>query len=106
MSISQVPPETPEQHDLRFPKLTGAQIAQLKASGRPRRVNPGDILFDQGSPSPGIFVVLTGSLEIAGLSNGVESILSILGPAEFTGEITQLSGRRSLVLCRAAERWR
>ena len=38
-----------------------------------------------------------------GVSNGVESVLSVLGPGEFTGEVTQLSGRRSLVLCRACE---
>ena len=66
-------------------------------------MNKSDILFNQESPDHGIFVVLTGSVEIVGVSNGVESILSVLGTGEFTGEITQLSGRRSLVLCRARE---
>jgi thioredoxin reductase (NADPH) len=98
-----VPPETPEQHALRFPKLTDAQIAQLGASSKPRHVNKSDILFNQESADHGVFVVLTGSVQIIGVSNGVESILSVLGPGEFTGEVTQLSGRRSLVLCRAFE---
>ena len=96
-------PETPEQHALRFPKLTDAQVAQLAASSVQRRVNAREILFDQGSADHGVFIVLTGSIEIVGVSNGVETVLSVLGPREFTGEVTQLSGRRSLVLCRACE---
>ena len=44
-------------------------------------------------------MVVTGCIEIVGVSNGAESILSVLG----SGEITQLSGRRSLVLCQACE---
>lgn len=98
-----VPPETPEQHALRFPKLTDAQVSQLATSGAQRQVNAREILFDQGTADHGIFIVLTGSIEIVGVSNGVESVLSVLGPGEFTGEVTQLSGRRSLVLARACE---
>jgi thioredoxin reductase (NADPH) len=37
------------------------------------------------------------------VSNGAETILRVLGPGQFTGEVNQLSGRRSLVLCRARE---
>ncbi len=96
-------PETPEQHALRFPKLTDAQVSQLAASSVQRRVNAREILFDQGSADHGVFIVLTGSIEIVGVSNGVETVLSVLRPREFTGEVTQLSGRRSLVLCRACE---
>jgi len=98
-----VAPETPEQHALRFPKLSDAQIDQLASSGVPRQVNPREILFDQGTSDRGVFVVLSGSIEIIGVSNGVESVLTTLAPGEFTGEVTQLSGRRSLVLCRACE---
>jgi thioredoxin reductase (NADPH) len=85
-----VPPETPEQHALRFPKLTDAQVAQLAASSARRRVKAREILFDLGSADHGVFIVLTGSIEIVGVSNGVESVLSVLGPGEFTGEVTQL----------------
>jgi thioredoxin reductase (NADPH) len=96
-----VAPETPEQHALWFPKLSDAQIDQLASSSVPRQVNPREILFDQGTSDRGVFVVLSGSIEIIGVSNGVESVLTTLAPGEFTGEVTQLSGRRSLVLCRA-----
>ena len=98
-----VSPETPEQHALRFPKLTDAQVTQLAASRATRHVTTREILFDQETPDHGVFIVLSGSIEVLGLSAGVESVLSVLGPGEFTGEVTQLSGRRSLVLCRARE---
>jgi thioredoxin reductase (NADPH) len=98
-----VPPETPEQHHSRFPKLTGVQLAYLAAYGTPRHANAGEILFDQGNADHGVFVVLSGSIEIVGVTKGAEALVSVLGPAEFTGEVNQLSGRRSLVLCRALE---
>jgi thioredoxin reductase (NADPH) len=96
-------PETPEQHALRFPKLTDAQISQLATSSARRQVKAHEILFDQGTADHGVFIVLTGSIELVGVSNGDETVLSVLSPGEFTGEVTQLSGRRSLVLCRACE---
>jgi thioredoxin reductase (NADPH) len=101
--MSNFPSETLEQHALRFPKLTDAQIAHLRTLSKARLANPREILFNQETAAPSIFVVLIGNVEIVGVSNGVESILSVLGPAEFTGEVSQLSGRRSLVLCRACE---
>jgi len=101
--LTVVAPETPEQHSLRFPKLTASQIVQLRISSQPRHVNAGEILFNQEAAGHGIFVVVAGCIEIVGVSNGKESPLSVLGPGEFTGEITQLSGRRSLVSCRARE---
>jgi thioredoxin reductase (NADPH) len=95
--------ESPEQHALLFPKLSGFQISQLEHSGLRRQVQPDEVLFDPETPLPGVFVVLRGSLEIIGVSNGVESVLTVLKPGEFTGEVTQLSNRRSLVSCRARE---
>ena len=44
-----------------------------------------------------------GRVEIDGVADGGESILRVLVRGEFTGEITLLSGRRSLVRCRAQE---
>ena len=33
-------------------------------------MQPGEILYDQGDSSHGVFVVLSGSIEIVGVSNG------------------------------------
>lgn len=96
-------PETPEETDAMFPILDAAQIQQLAPLGVRRQAEQGEILFDQGDESHGIFVVLSGSVEIAGVSNGDATLSRVLGQGKFTGELNQLSGRRSLVKCLAHE---
>ena len=95
--------ENSEQTKAMFPKLDDAQIARLAAFGEPRHAGKGEILFDQGDADHGVFVVLDGSIELIGMANGEESVLAVHGRGVFTGEINQLSGRRSLVRCRARE---
>ncbi|MBV9769256.1 MAG: FAD-dependent oxidoreductase, partial [Bryobacterales bacterium] len=92
-----------EQSAAMFPKLDEAQIARLTRLGEERNVAAGEIIFDQGDAEHGVFIVLTGSIELINLSNGQEATLMIHGPGNFTGEVNQLSGRRSLVRCRAHE---
>ena len=96
-------PETPEQLDTMFPRLDDAQIARLAAFGERRQAAPGELLFDQGDVTHGVFVVLDGSIEVVDVSNAGEAVIRVLGPGTFTGEVNQLSGRRSLVKCRARE---
>jgi thioredoxin reductase (NADPH) len=95
--------ERPNQTDPMFPTLHGAQIDHLASFVPPRRASQGEILFDQGDATHGVFVVVSGSIEILGVSSGNETLLKILGPGTFTGEVNQLSGRRSLVRCRVRE---
>src|SRR5580700_8738343 len=92
-----------QEIDSMFPKLEDAQIARLASFGEPRQALPGEILFDQGDANHGIFVVLEGSIEIAGVANGEAAALRVLERGAFTGEVNQLSGRRALVRCRARE---
>jgi len=96
-------PETSEQLDAMFPALTDAQIGRLSAFGKQRRVEAQEIVFDQGDASRGVFVVLEGSIEPVSVSKDHEDSLRVLHRGEFTGEVNQLSGRRSLVRCRARE---
>lgn len=86
-----------------FPQLGAAQLERLRSFAPERRVQPGEILYDQGDSSHGVFVVLSGAIEIVGVTNGDETVLMVLGPGTFTGEVNQLSGRRSLVRCRVRE---
>ena len=95
--------ETTEQIDAMFPALTDAQIGRLSAFGQQRRVEANEIVFDQGDASRGVFVVLEGSIEVVNVAKGHEGALRVLHRGEFTGEVNQLSGRRSLVRCRAVE---
>jgi thioredoxin reductase (NADPH) len=93
----------PEQDEAMFPTLNDGQIARLRSFGTERRAKPGDLIFDQGDPNHGVFVVLSGSIELEGVANHRETPIQVLGPRKFTGEVSQLSGRRSLVRCRARE---
>lgn len=90
-----------------FPTLDDAQIARVAAFGVELRAEAGDILFEQGDAERGVFVVLNGSIEVISVSGSVsdaaEAVMRILGRGNFTGEVNQLSGRRSLVKCQARE---
>jgi thioredoxin reductase (NADPH) len=86
-----------------FPKLTPAQIDRITAYGRMRSVQPGEVLIEQGDTSVPFFVVITGEIEIVRPSGAAETLVTIHGYGEFTGEVNMLSGRRSLVLARATK---
>ena len=96
-------PETPEQLDAMFPRLDAGQIARLMPFGQQRSAQPGEILYDQGDVTHGVFVILDGSLEVVGISTAGEAVLRTMERGMFTGEVNQISGRRSLVRCRARE---
>jgi thioredoxin reductase (NADPH) len=96
-------PETATNIDAMFPILETAQLERLAPFSQTRHVRAGEVLFDQGDDHHGVFVVVSGEIEIFAVSGGNESSLRILGPGKFTGEVNQLSGRRSLVRCRASE---
>ena len=96
-------PETLNVNPARFPILDDAQIARVAPFGAEVRAQAGETLFDQGDVGRGVFIVLSGSIEIIGVSNADEAVLGVLGRGNFTGEVSQLSGRRALVRCRARE---
>jgi thioredoxin reductase (NADPH) len=96
-------PEPADQTELMFPRLDGAQIERLAAFGTRRHVQAGEVLFDQGDTEHGVFVVLEGSLDIINVSTDGESLIRTLERGTFTGEVNQISARRSLVMCRVRE---
>jgi len=83
-----------------FPVLTATQIARLRPSGKLRKVEPGEILFQPGDTDVPFFVFLSGNMEIVQPDFTGERPIAIHGPGEFTGEITMISGQRCLVLGR------
>jgi thioredoxin reductase (NADPH) len=86
-----------------FPVLTPPQIARVKASGKLRRVEPGEALFAPGDTSVPFFVLLSGAMEIVQPDFAGEYPIAKHGPGEFTGEMTMISGQRCLVLGRVTE---
>lgn len=86
-----------------FPKLTQAQIGRIAAYGRTRSVQTGDVLIEQGDTSMPFFVVITGEVEIVRPFGAHETLITIHGNGQFTGDVNMLSGRRSLVRARASK---
>ena len=86
-----------------FPVLTGAQIDRIRPLGRVRKVQQGEILFEPNDKSTRFFVLLSGSMEIVQSSLDGERQIATHGPGEFTGEMTMISGQRSLVRGRVTE---
>jgi thioredoxin reductase (NADPH) len=95
--------ETPASFEQMFPKLDDAQMARLAVFGEPHQAQPGEILYEQGDADHGIFVVQDGVIEVVNPSSAGETVIATLVNGMFTGELVQLSGRRSLVRCRARE---
>ena len=86
-----------------FPQLGEAEIKRLTTFGVRGHVLAGDIVVQQGDETHGVFIVLQGSLEIVAVTQGDGRVFRILERGMFTGEVNQLSGRRSLVQIRARE---
>ncbi len=86
-----------------FPTLTPEQIDRLRPYGKVRKVQPGEILFRPDDTQIPFFVVLSGRMEIVQPDLSGERAVAAHGPGEFTGEITMISGQRSLVLGRVTE---
>jgi thioredoxin reductase (NADPH) len=82
--------------DPKFPVLNDAQIARLIPLGETKHAQAGQTIFDQGDDHHGVFLVLEGSIGFAAISQ-------VLTRGMFTGEVNQLSGRRSLIRCEARE---
>ena len=86
-----------------FPKLIPAHIDRIAAHGRIRSVHPGEVLIEQGDTSVPFFVVITGEVEIVRPFDAYETLVTVHGSGEFTGEVNMLSGRRSFFRARATK---
>src|SRR5438552_3757025 len=86
-------PETPER-DGAFPRLDDEQRARLRALGRVRDVEPGEVLFRAGDPTSDFFVVESGAVAIVQGLDDEDRVIAIHGAHRFTGEMSLLAGQR------------
>jgi thioredoxin reductase (NADPH) len=85
-----------------FPSLSAGEIDRLRRFGTLRRHAAGEPFFTAGDISPGMFVLISGSVAVTGregLRHGVPIVE--LGPGGFLAEVGLLAGRRTLVDARA-----
>ena len=83
-----------------YPVLTGDELALLRRYGTVRQTTAGQVLFSPADDSYDLFVVLTGSLEVAQVSHGRSVLLAQPGPGQFAGELNLLTGQRPFVTVR------
>jgi thioredoxin reductase (NADPH) len=86
-----------------FPTLTREQIARIAAHGSVRQVEEGEVLFDVGDSAVAFFVVVRGRLDIVRPVGSTDELIVAHQPGQFSGEVTMLSGRRSLARARVGE---
>jgi thioredoxin reductase (NADPH) len=86
-----------------FPKLTPKQIRRITLHGRTRTTKVGEVLIEQGDSSVPFFLIITGKVEILRPLGARETLVTVHGPGEFSGEVNMLSGRRSLVRARVTK---
>jgi len=96
-------PLTRSNVDKIFPKLTPEQTRRIAARGQMRKIQIGEVLVEQGDGTVPFFVVVSDELEVVRPCGTVETLVTIHGPGEFTGEVNMLSGRRSIVRIRATK---
>jgi len=78
---------------LLFPTLTSAQIARIASHGVTRPVTRGEVLIEGGQMDVPFFVLKAGALEVVRPSGLGDLLVAVLGPAQFTGDISMILGR-------------
>jgi CRP/FNR family transcriptional regulator len=70
-----------------FRSLPVAELRQLAARCIPRRLRPGQLLFEEGAPCLGLFIIAEGAIEVRQTSfRGREQVFHSEGPGATLGE--------------------
>ncbi|GAB7126730.1 FAD-dependent oxidoreductase [Silvimonas sp. JCM 19000] len=81
-----------------FPVLSAHDISRIERFGERRSYASGDVLYHQGLPGPGLFVILQGNVQIVTRDGlGHVSVVVEQGAGQFMAEVGQLSGKPALV---------
>ncbi|APW40574.1 thioredoxin reductase [Rhodoferax koreense] len=81
-----------------FPVLSEEEVGRLQRFGTLCRFGRGDVLFDAGKPSPGMYLIISGHASVT-QRDGMHHVTPIVeqGPGQFIAEVGQLSGQYALV---------
>lgn len=75
-----------------FESLAADELARLAASLTERQCKAGEEIVKQGDPGSSLFVIVDGLLEVKVEHEGRTKVVGRLGPGEFFGEISLLTG--------------
>ncbi|SOB86550.1 thioredoxin reductase (NADPH) [Sphingomonas guangdongensis] len=83
--------------------LAAAHVAAIQAIGTERSYPAGTILVSPGDPADRFIYVVAGEIEVLDVFTGERLVPSTLGPTQFMGEISFLSGGNWALPFRAAQ---
>ena len=81
------------------PNLSPEQIDHIRSVAQLRSVHAGEVLYEPSQPDVPLFIILEGSVSISRTGED-DKILAIRGANQFTGEMSVISGKRSLLKAR------
>lgn len=86
-----------------FTDLAPAAVARLAAEAVRYRLTRGDVLFEQGEPARGVYVVVYGDVKLfAKTAAGGQRLTGVAGPGHSFGEPVMFLERLTVVQARAA----
>ncbi|HEY8843381.1 MAG TPA: FAD-dependent oxidoreductase [Gaiellaceae bacterium] len=88
-----------------FPRLSAAQLARLRAYGRPQAVEAGEVLYGPGDVTYDLVVLEDATVEIVqpATRDAPEESLVRFGPGSFLGELNLLTGQAVYLIARVVE---
>jgi thioredoxin reductase (NADPH) len=81
------------------PNLSPVQINRIRSVAQLRSVQAGKVLYEPSQPDVPLFIVLEGAVSI-GRAGEDDKILAVREANQFTGEMSAISGKRSLLKAR------
>ncbi len=81
------------------PNLSPKQIDRIRSVAQLRSVQAGEVLYEPSQPDVPLFIVLEGNVSISRTGED-DKILAVREANQFTGEMSVLSGKRSLLKAR------
>jgi thioredoxin reductase (NADPH) len=81
------------------PNLSPEQIDHIRSVAQLRPVKAGEVLYEPSQPDVPLFIVLEGSVSISRTGED-DKILAVREANQFTGEMSVISGKRSLLKAR------
>src|SRR5690242_11105095 len=84
-------PVTTSRAEQVFPTFTPAQIRRVAAHGHVRAIQRGEVLVEPGDSAVPFYVVVSGELETVRPLGAAETLVTVNGPGQFTGEVNTLS---------------
>jgi CRP-like cAMP-binding protein len=76
-----------------FESLTPGQIDELAAQLGDHVLDPGETLFEEGSVGQSLYIVCSGIFEVSRREHGgARFVVGRIGPGEYLGEISMMSG--------------